>query len=555
MSPLRLISSSRWFSHLIGLVGILVGLLFASRAIDIPPRSETEAPVAAQSQSASAAIVPAGRSPQAIDVTSAVERLEADVLEVEARITKDPVLADLMLAKAGELDEDVRIRARQHDSPAPKSPPTTTLEQLTTRAASREATVDEYPTSAEISDAAADVAPANKAEGSAVAVILADHKDTLDMHDDSTILQQPRRDGNAVLNEDKRLWIGGDLARDYNRFDGLMNLVAMGHKEDRSFARRAELLTRYRATTHSELNAAFDIDSTQWSSLYWRYVDFDSGQAWTVGNQDEPIGLAYQVSSKFATAMERAAPTTAFGDQTSLGLQLNGIVGGDFSSLRGSRVPDSPPAVYAIGIFGPDIEDDNDTDLAVSGRWVQPFRGANNEIWQAGVSGSVRRIDSEAITASQEVHLADPVNLATHNADRQYALAAEWLWRVGPVHAQAELLGSAYRGGSRDAEGLGGYLQVGYIVVGEERPLIAQWGRWGPLGRSGRPRWEIYSRLSSTYASGDDHSNRLDTASLGSNFYYRNLRASLALVRSAIDKRVESERHGSAVIFRIQYLF
>ena len=155
--------------------------------------------------------------------------------------------------------------------------------------------------------------------------VLADDKSTAHMHEDSTVLRQVTDDkGDLLLFGDIRLWIGGAIQLDAYSGDGLYTLDQDGDSDSKSYIRRGEGILRASVLQNAEIKVQYDFDTREFRSLYWRWLSQSTSRSLTLGNQKEPIGQDYLVGSKFTTAMEPSAPSSAFGSYRSTGIRYNG---------------------------------------------------------------------------------------------------------------------------------------------------------------------------------------------------------------------------------------
>jgi phosphate-selective porin len=381
---------------------------------------------------------------------------------------------------------------------------------------------------------------------------------TVEMHDDTTVLRDVEgEDGGLVLFDGLHVWIGGAVQLDAFSFDELFNASAGGESKDDTSVRRGEMIVRSTLFDWGELKLQYDLESNVWRDLYFRRVDEDKGLTVTVGNQKEPMGLDYQMGNKFGTAMERSAPATAFGSFRGAGVRINRWF--DRSpEQQWIRFADQQKTYITttLGLFGQDIEDTSDTDVALTGRITMGRDKRLGEGLHMGLSASYRQGDFDRIAPRAEVYETNRIRLASPDADEQAVVALEAMATRGSLHAQAEFYYSDYRGGDIDGEGYGGYVQGGWFITGEKRAYRPKWGLWAPLPHSEKSVFEVFARLSHTYGNDDlSSSNALTVATLGGNWYLRQFRASLNALYSEVDRDYKGQDSGVAVTARVQYLF
>lgn len=381
---------------------------------------------------------------------------------------------------------------------------------------------------------------------------------TVEMHDDTTVLREVEGDdGDLVLFDALHLWVGGAVQLGAFTFDELFNASAGGQSKDGTSVRRGEVIVRSTLFDWGELKLQYDLDSNVWRDLYYRRVDEENGQTLTIGNQKEPLGLDFLMGNKFGTAMERSAPTTAFGSFRGAGIRFNRWfdLSPDqqflqFADQRNTFV------TATLGLFGQDIENTTDTDLALTGRVTFGRGQLKGEGTHIGLSASYRQGEYDRINPRAEVFDTNRILLAHPDADDQLVVALESMVSRGSLHGQAEFYYSDYRGGDIDGQGYGGYVQGGWFITGEKRAYRPKWGLWAPLPHSEKGIFEVFARLSYTYGDDDLHSSKaLTVATLGGNWYLRRFRASLNALYSEVDRDYRDQDSGLAATVRLQYLF
>jgi phosphate-selective porin OprO/OprP len=423
--------------------------------------------------------------------------------------------------------------------------------EATTKAATPEPVSQTAEAGAEVD---VDAQKKNKLE---VAVI-ADESVTTAMHDDSTVLRDVKDDkGGLVLFNALHIWVGGDMQFDSYHFNDIFNYSNGGDSETTSDTRRAEVVIRASLYDLGEIKAQYDVEGKFYRDLYWRWVSESTATSVTIGNQKEPMGVDFLVSSGFITAMERSAPSTAFKHTRSQGIRYNHWLetNGDDRILdiwQGKKTY----ITTSVGFFGEDIENTNNTDWAVTGR-VTGGSGevAGNHGMHFGLSASYRDGEFDSIAPRPEIQQADKPTLAQMDADKQVIVAAETLFTRGSLHAQGEFYYSDYRGGDIDAIGWGGYAQVGWLFDGHQRTYRPNLGLWAPYNPGEDHIFEVFARTS--YTRGDDDqnsSNSLGLLTLGGNWYHGRYRASANLILADTERDVNGEDGGHAVSLRFQFI-
>jgi phosphate-selective porin OprO/OprP len=388
--------------------------------------------------------------------------------------------------------------------------------------------------------------------------VLADNATTVSMQDDNSVLREVRnKKGELVLFGKVRLWLGGAVQLDAYAGKGLFTLAGGGNSDSKTYVRRAEGILRASVLKNAEIKVQYDFDANIFRNLYWRWLSDSASRSLTVGNQKEPIGLDYLVGSKFTTAMEPSAPSSAFASYRSAGVR--------YSSWGALESEDRPLQLWgdnrtymtsSIGLFGKDLENSNDTDRAVTGRVTMGARPTEDVGYHLGISASYRHGDYDRIAPRPGLHDVDRITLAQPDADTQALVGLEGLAGLGSLHGEMELYYSDYSGGDVDAEGWGGYGQVGWMFGGKQRTYQPRWGVWAPIHAGDEHIFEVFGRVS--YTHGNDNvnsSNDLSLLTLGGTWYYRNFRVSANVILADTKRDISDEGSGQAIGLRLQYLF
>ena len=275
----------------------------------------------------------------------------------------------------------------------------------------------------------------------------------------------------------------------------------------------------------------------------------------TVGNQKEPLGLDYLQGNKFGMAQERALPVEAFGPRRSMGVRLHKAFRLTPEERRFSYWQDD--AAYlttSLGIFTEDIERTNDTDLAVTGR-VTAGRERDNTGLHVGVAMSYREGEFDRISPRPETRHGDRIPLARPDANTQGILGLEGIYQRGRFTLQSEIMGTDYAG-RVDGHGYGAYVQGNWFLTQDSRSYNSRWGILAPHSPTGRYSVSLFARLS--HARGDDDINGWNAfraLTLGTDFYYRRLRASLNLFYGDAREEINEQDEGGGFNLRFQYIF
>ena len=388
--------------------------------------------------------------------------------------------------------------------------------------------------------------------------VLSDEKVTVEMHDDTTILREVETArGDLVLFDALHIWIGGAVQYDVQTFNDLLNARNDGDSEQNTLVRRGEVIVRSTLFDLGELKLQYDLESNIWRDLYYRRVNTDKARTLTIGNQTEPMSQENLLGNKFNAAHELAGPTSTFGNYKGTGVTLNRwFVRQKGENFLGIGARSETVVTTAFGVYGQDIEDTNDTDLAATGRFTWGRLREDGSGLHLGIAASYRDGEFDRINPRPELAEADRINLARFDADTATILGGEALYSKGPLHASSEVYAADYRGGEIDAWGFGGFVEVGYYLTGEHRRYRPQWGLWAPLQVGARNIFEVFGRVSYTYGDSDDSdSNDLSMVTVGGSWYRYKFRTSLNLLYGAVDRDVEDQDTGFGASVRVQYLF
>ena len=388
--------------------------------------------------------------------------------------------------------------------------------------------------------------------------LLADEKVTVEMHDDATILRQvSSASGDLVLFDALHLWVGGAVQFDAQSYADLFNARNGGDSEADTLVRRGEVIVRSTLFDLGEVKWQYDLDSNIWRDLYYRRANTEESRTFTVGNQTEPMSQENMLGNKFNAAMEIAAPTSVFGRFKGMGATLNNwFVRQEGESFLGIGARTQSAITTSFGIYGEDIEDTNDTDLAATGRLTWGQLREDSSGLHLGLKATLRDGEFDRINPRPEFAEADRIVLARFDADTAAILGGEALYTKGSLHASSEVYVADFRGGDVDARGAGGFLEVGYYLTGQERLYRPQWGLWAPLQVGARNIFEVFGRISYTIGDSDDTArNDLRMITLGGSWYRYKFRTSVNLLYGVTDNNVESEDTGFGAAMRVQYLF
>ncbi len=387
--------------------------------------------------------------------------------------------------------------------------------------------------------------------------VLGDEKTTVAMHDDQTILRDVTSEsGDLVLFDRLHVWVGGGVQYDGYGYEDLFNARDNGNSDSDTSIRRAEVIVRSTLNLGDEAKLQYDLEANIWRDLYLRRVDEKRGYTVTLGNQTEPMSQEALLGNKFNAAMESASPTSAFGSWTGLGLRVNkwfDLNPGEKYLLYSDRAQSS--VTTSLGIFGKDIENSNNTDLAVTGR-VTFGRERYGGSLHTGLSFTLRDGEFNRIAPRPEILQADRLRLASFDAERAGIAGLEALFSRGALHISSEAFFANYDGGTEDAKGYGAFVEAGYYLTGQQRSYRPDWGLWAPLQVGARNIFEVFARASFTYGEADnDPDNHLRSLTVGGSWYRHKIRTSVNLIYSETDQPISGEDSGFGASMRVQYLF
>jgi hypothetical protein len=430
------------------------------------------------------------QKPQTVDSASAL--LERMIFQEAADIAPTAQTREQVLRNAPqhlELDPNEPQAAKAYEPPllAPVNPPGEQVQPQSTGQQTVEPSGDAAKSSPAVTDKADDGDHQKTVNiGKKVHVsVLANDQATVDLHDDNTVLRDLKNDrGELVLFGKMHLWAGGAVQLDAYFGEGLFTYDEGGGSDSNFYIRRAEGILRASLFENSEIKAQYDFDTDTFRSVYWRYVFDSSARSVTVGNQKEPMGLDWMLGSKFTTALEPSAPTSAFSSYRSNGIRYNGSTALDSKDNPIKFWGDNRTyLVTSIGLFGEDIENTNDTDKAVSGRVAMGGNTSENAGYHLGVTASYRDGEYDLIAPRPGLDDVSRIVLAEPEADTQAVLGLEGLFVRGSLHSQWEVYYSDYSGGEVDAQGWGGTARLAGCSAANGAPIA----RTGDCGRPSTP--------------------------------------------------------------------
>jgi len=243
----------------------------------------------------------------------------------------------------------------------------------------------------------------------------------------------------ATADKQYAVQLGGRLQYDYNHAE--LNGVT---DEDQFDTRRARLYVKGTIQDWS-FKSQFNVDGSGVEDLYVRYNGFGKQAMITAGRNKMPFGLEEMTSSKDISMLERSALTEAYAVGKKDGVQLHGEIG---------------HFTYGIGAFD-------------AGE-----KSTGNDRERLG--GAVRLTYLPVKTDDSLVHIGGAYK-DIEGGTSVYALEAAAVF--GALHGQVEFF-DADNGIAADTDGY--YVQVGYVITGEQRPYKGgKFKKIKPTGENG----------------------------------------------------------------------
>ncbi|TNE62814.1 MAG: hypothetical protein EP335_10950 [Alphaproteobacteria bacterium] len=311
----------------------------------------------------------------------------------------------------------------------------------------------------------------------------------------------------------------------------------------------------------TEIRAArIGIDGTAWKKMSYRieadfagdkatlndaYLQYKSSMgAWKMGYFKPSVSLEETTSSVVTTFMERAAFTDAFNFGRNIGVNYSN--GGDNWTFNAGLFRGNNASAF----------DDEGYLVAVRATYGDTFDGG---AWLLGGSFRLQDVgDGSAMRYRQRehVHLTDPLVATGSIATKDRFTGLEAAVQASSFHAAAEwgLLRADNAGaGGRDADFYGGYIEAGWFITGESKPLNLKKGLWdrpkvdAPVQDGGIGAWQVAGRFDRIDLTADGvYGGEQETYLLGVNWYLnRNSRLMLNLSHSSIKKAFDVAQDGS----------
>jgi len=275
------------------------------------------------------------------------------------------------------------------------------------------------------------------------------------------------------------------------------------------------------------------------------YLEYGSGMGkWKFGQFKTPNSLEEQTSSRHTTFMERASFTDAFGLARMLGIGYGN--GGDnwtfnagvFRGTAGSSDDDEGEVLAARLTYGQKMD---------NGAWMF---GASTRLRDVGGGSNLR------YRQRPQNHLSDRFIATSRIASKDTMFGLEAAAQMGPFHIASEWAGlTADEGGpgGRDAYFYGGYVEAGWFITSESKPLKLSKGAWdrpkvkNPVQEGGVGAWQLAAKFDRIDLTGDGvYGGEQDTYIIGVNWYLnRHTRFMANYSRSNIEKAFAVSANGA----------
>ncbi|NVJ98562.1 MAG: hypothetical protein HWE25_10445 [Alphaproteobacteria bacterium] len=294
--------------------------------------------------------------------------------------------------------------------------------------------------------------------------------------------------------------------------------------------------------TKYKFEADFAGNEVEIKDAYMQYAS-EMGK-WTFGQFKTPNSLEEQTSSRHTTFMERASFTDAFGLARMMGIGYGH--GGDNWTFN-------------AGVFRGDAGGSADDAGQVFAARLTYGGKFDNGSWLLGASARVRDNDGEdglRYRQRPHNHLTDRFVATSRIAEKDSMFGLEAALQYGSFHVASEWASlNAKEGGAggRDANFYGGYVEAGWFITGEKKPLKLDKGTWdrpkvkAPLHEGGMGAWQIAAKFDRIDLTGDGvYGGEQDTVIVGVNWYLnRHTRFMANYSHSSIDKAFDVAANGA----------
>lgn len=274
------------------------------------------------------------------------------------------------------------------------------------------------------------------------------------------------------------------------------------------------------------------------------YLQYSMGKGKVTFGQFKTFNsLEEQTSSRHITFMERASFTDAFGLSRMLGVAYG--ISGDTWTLN---------AGLYRGSAGTDAEKEGEA-FAARGTFGRKF---DNGSWMVGASMRVQNAPEGTMLRYRQRphnHLSDRFVATSRISDKDTFYGGEAAIQMDSFHFSTEwarLTADDGGAGGRDATFYGGYVEAGWFITGEKKPLKLSKGAWdrpkvkNPVHEGGIGAWQLAAKFDRIDLTGDGvYGGEQDTFILGVNWYLnRHTRFMANYSHSSIEKAFDVSANG-----------
>ena len=316
--------------------------------------------------------------------------------------------------------------------------------------------------------------------------------------------------------------IGGRIQIQADTFEDTMNLIEHdGDRGDNLYFRRARIYLKGTMYEHWGYKIQFNlVDSGSGGGtvedLYIRWQRYNMAKI-TVGKHYEPLSLQELTSSKWVTAVERAAINDFFAEGRNVGISLQGA-----NKLWG----------YGVGIYdnGGQFSDSGEQKWAYTGRFFGSPINSERALLHVGLGYTARDARDvedafDGTTVTQGIKRGDEVQVSVDEIRSQTIAVAEIAGKIGLFHGAAEYhrRDTDAEGNGKDASTNGYYVQGGWFITGESRPYKK--GTWQKVKPNNKRlgAWEVYLRYEGLNFDDDginpENRNKANITTVGANWY------------------------------------
>lgn len=342
--------------------------------------------------------------------------------------------------------------------------------------------------------------------------------------------------------------ISGVIMLDYALQDGINRESDENNTEFNSEIRKARIDIKHKLKKNwsAKLQLGFDKEQSS-SEIGDAYIRYKRGKkvAITLGRFKEPFGLENTTSSKQITFLERAMVSNAFSPGRNMGW-MAAAAPSDFT--------------WAFSLMDIESQEEGSAPFALSTRLTWAPINTELQTLHVGLSASLREMDGETfeIKERSEIHTADKIIESGEIAvEQMQLLAVELAFLDGSMSYQGEYMSTDIQAvdASEDAVFDGFYVQAAYFLSRDARQY-KNGALEGVQPASSEGAWELACRYSELNTRESTEGSKLQTSTLGLNYYYdKNIRLTTNVVYSRASEVLNGADDGLGVAFRAQYRF